>query len=943
MGTFKKVFSLSVMAIAVQACGGGSGSIGPDLTPVPPVKSSKVLFNPALGGDGLPFPNDLFFASTADGSINLPGKPSTFNPLDAAGTIGPATSTPAAPFLADPQTALNTMDGFATTAPMVVRFSDPISSANLKGNVRVFSTSSFDPGAAGAVAVNKELYWGVDFVAGVSGGTSMLILPLRPLNPSISYIVVIQKGVTTTGGFPVSSDDTYALLNGSYQLAAPLSGTAGLPDFILENDGVTPCDFTSPGSVAICTDVNTEDYQTVVDNVPPAAAGAGLIAGALAGLESQALATMSYSSLWQLEQLRRVAAKHLAAVEAAANPVDPTQVALSYSISTEDVGSALNVAKAKVDGAAPYDFPPATSAAAPTIEVLNPIASWDGAGTGLPWEVTSPGPDGDLATPGDALAYMYLGNLKGLLQFVDPGQANTGVWEAVKNPANWGGVLPCTGLPAAGTGSSNLVGCNGYNPSPALIDHSIPVLISAPLPTAGCVAPLPVVIYQHGITTSRATMLAIADTLASQCVVGVGIDMPKHGILPVNDPFGASQLAQLQQAFQQPPFAAANPTPTVERLVQVASPLTGCQAQQGVATLPDNGNFFCPSGDQFINLTNLANSRDTLRQSVVDLHSLYRALSEDGDVGLNAGTIGTTIDPANIHFAGVSLGGIVGSTFVAQQPALATATLNVAGGGIAKILDGSPSFEPSITAGLYAAAGLSKPSGSYEGFLIIAQTMVDNVDPINFAEAIALTTTPVLVQEVIGNPADTFTCLVDGTGCSDQVVPNNVYGGTFGPAWGLISGTGQQSFLANQNGITTPVALSGTDVLSQGTGFVVMAALAQADPATYGAAVVGAGPLGGDPFAQGATMDGTVSSFKGIGLPSVGPCGAMGTSGVVRFREGDHGSMLSPAASPAATELMQRQLITFVVSDGGFVAADLAGGLVLDRPSSSQAACIPAP
>lgn len=932
MRTFKKVFSLSVMAMAIQACGGGS--VGPELTPDAPVTSSKVLFNPDLGGDGLPFPNDLFFASTADGSINLPDKPSTFDPSD-AGTIVPATSTPAAPFLADPQTALNTMDGFSTTAPMVVRFSDPISKVNLQGNVRIFSTTTFDPGAAGTVAVDQELIWGVDFVAGVSGGTSLLILPLRPLNPSISHLVVIQKGVTTTAGFPVSSDDTYALLNGSYQLAVPLAGTAGVADFVLENDGVTPCDFTSLASVAICTDVNTEDYQTVADNVPPAAAGATSIAGALADLEGQAIATADYTTVWQVEQLRRITAKHLDAVAAAAVPVVAADVALSYSISTEDVGSALNVAKAKVDGTAPYDFPPATAAAAPTIEVLNPVASWDGPGAGLPWEVTSPGPDGDLATPGDALAYIYLGNLKGILQFVDPTAANTGVWEAVRHPDNWGGVLPCTGLPAAATGSSNLVGCNGYNPSPALVDHSIPVLISAPLPGAGCAAPLPVVIYQHGITTSRATMLAIADTLASQCVVGVAIDMPKHGILPTNDPFGASQLAQLQQGLQQPPFVgAANPTPTVERLVQVASPLESCQAKQGVATLPDNGDFYCPSGDQFINLTNLANSRDTLRQSVVDLHSLYRALSEDGDVGLNANTIGTTIDPANIHFVGVSLGGIVGSAFVAQQPALSTATLNVTGGGIAKILDGSPSFEPSITAGLYAGAGLSKPSGSYEGFLILAQTLVDSVDPINFAEAIAVTATPVLTQEVIGNPADTFTCLVDGTGCSDQVVPNNVYGGTFGAAWGLVSGTGQQSFLANQNGITTPVALSGTDTFTQGTGFVAMGGAVQAGLLPAGTAIA-LGPLGAD------AVVGT-STFKGIGLPSVGPCGATGTSGVVRFVQGDHGSLLSPVASPATTELMQRQMITFVKSAGAVVAADLAGGLVLDRPSASQATvCAP--
>lgn len=945
MRTMKKVMTLTAMAAALQACGGGN-EIGPELVAEPATAAaSTAVFNPSAGASGLPFPVDLLFSGTADGTINIPGKTNSLSSseflaalatpdggVDEAALITAATSTPAGPFLADPQTALNTMDGFSTTAPMVVRFSDdiddPADPDDIKDNVRIFRLTTADPGANGTLTVDAELTFGIDFVAGVSGGTSMLIQPLRPLEPGRTHVVVIENGLKTTGGNPVGADDTYALLNGAYQLAdlGAMSGVSGQSDFVLQGDGTTPCDLTSPSGVAACTDVNIEDYQAIVDNVPTAAAGAARIVAALSGLETSG----AISTLIQLEQLRRITAKHLeATVLDAANAAN---VVLSYSITTENVGGALAQAKAQVDSAPTV----------PDITVLNPITAWDST---IDIEVTSPGPDGDVTTS-DYLAHIYLGTLDDTLQFVDPASPNSSVWEAEN--ASWlGGVVPdCAALPAhALGGTKNLVGCNQFTPVAKDSSLSIPVLISAPrseslgggggLPDCSAAAypsGLPVVIYQHGITTNRGTLMAIADTLASQCIVGVAIDMPKHGIAPDDATFSA--LFQLQ--------AALSGSNEGERLVKVSSPMTDCQAGSGVAVGGASTDFYCPSGDNFINLTNLANARDSLRQAVVDLHTVYRALTEG--TGLAPATIGTEIDTGNIHFAGVSLGSIVGTPFVAQQAgSLSSALFNVGGGGIAKILDGSPAFEPSITSGLYAAAGLAKPGGDYEGFLIIAQTMVDSMDPINFAEDAAASGTPLLVQEVIGDPSDNITCLVDGEGCPDQVVPNNVFGASFGPAWGLVAQTGQTSYLANQNFITTPVALAGTDPLTQGTGFVALGGAVQAGllPAANALAL---GPLGGDAVAMGGV------TFKGMNLPLVTGCGAAGTNGVVRFTSGDHGSMLRPTADPLVTGVMQKQLATFVVSGGALIADDTltalggaSAGVVFEPAvaSSSTAACAP--
>lgn len=909
-----RVLGVAALTLAIQGCFDNTGD---GATAEVDPTTARALFDPAGGADFIPFPIDLLFSGSIDGSVNVPGQPNSVP----AGT-DPAGFNPA--FI-----GLNTMDGFATTAPMVVRFSDPVDDPtdafDLQNGIKVFTVTSddppvppvpgYDPGAQGNLTVSGQLVWGVDYVAGISGGTSGLIIPVKPLAPSTTHIVAITSALKTVAGNPVEPDDTYALLSGATQFALG-AAQAGSPlpsnDFITEA-GFAPCDFTAPpASLVNCTERN-----------PAFAAAPEPLASIFASLTD--------GELLALEPLRRVVFKHLSALAVAGE--DITQVVLSYSVSTQNIGGALQAAQAQVLGGT-----------TPSFSVLNPLIAWDPLDAN-PIEVVSPGADGDPTGGDDHLAHIYLGTLNNTIQFLDPDNLNGGQWRG-----------PDGSDPDMLDGD-NLGFGNLFTPTP-VTNASLPVLISAPRPDIGTLpgmqdctmaGDLPVVIYQHGITTSRSTLLAIADALAQACIVGVAIDLPKHGILPVNDPFGASDLANLFQALQggtpqmdgtvQPAQNAV-----LERMVRVASPLTQCSAQQGVPV--GNGDFYCPSGDNFINLLDLANSRDTSRQGAIDLVALFEALEEDDGTALNGNTIGFTIDDSNIHFAGMSLGGIIGAPFVALTPDLVTATFNVSGGGIAKILDGSPSFEPSITTGLFNAAGIAKPSGDYEGFLLMAQTLVDNTDPINFAEQIAGNSTRVLVQEVAGNAADALTCILDGTNCPDQTVPNNVFGSSFGEAWGLISNSGQTSFLTNQNFLTTPVALSGTDPFAQGTGFIALAGAVQLFQATGGAqgldpttAVTVLGPLGGDAVTAPAT------SFKGLNVPSVGACGAQATSGIVRFSNGSHGSLLNPAGPNGPTEFlpvtqtMQTQLATFIASGGNLIAAD-GNGVVINSP---VAAPCPAP
>ena len=93
---------------------------------------------------------------------------------------------------------------------------------------------------------------------------------------------------------------------------------------------------------------------------------------------------------------------------------------------------------------------------------------------------------------------------------------------------------------------------------------------------------------------------------------------------------------------------------------------------------------------------------------------------------------GTDFDGARISFVGQSLGGIIGTVFMGIQPDTRVALLNVPGGGIANLLEASPTFGPRIRAGL-APLGLTPGTPNYAAFFGAAQTVIDSADPINWA------------------------------------------------------------------------------------------------------------------------------------------------------------------------------------------------------------------
>jgi dienelactone hydrolase len=593
-----------LFTLVISACGSEPSTDLQDS-----IVESTAISNFDPGNSVIPFPNDLLFSGSLDGTINIP----VANPAD----------------FSDPQVALNALDGFSTNAPITAGFTGPILASSINGNsVRLYRVSlSTTPGGA---VINPAppgtnpvpLVFGVDYTASVSGvdrsGSTLVILPLVPLDPVSSYYVVITHGLKSSDGNPMGASGAYTFA----KLTTPLQ-VGGVSQF-------------------------------------PALSDANAVA---------------------LEPLRLLVSTSEATITGFDTSLKGSDIIMSWSFTTQSVGTVLSAVRGAIRGGAV----PATALA-------------------------DSGADSPLGA-----ADIYVGSLEVPYYL----SAAAGVNDPTPLGSFW-----------QGAGGSNLTRFN--TAAVATSTQTIPIMVS--VPKAGGPT-FPIVIYQHGITTNRATLLAVADALAAGGLAAVAIDLPMHG-LTGNETNGT-------QAFK----TAFERTFDLDLVTQNAS-------GDITAATPDGTTD--SSGRHFINLANLLNSRDNLRQAVSDLFALTYAIDN-----LDAG--GTTFDNSRIYFLGHSLGAIVGTTFSALEPSVRDTVFAFGGGGVAKILDGSASFSASIAAGL-AANGVNKGSADYESFLGAAQTVIDSGDALNYATTLTSKNEGILFFEIVGGNSSP----------SDLVVPNRV-------------------------------------------------------------------------------------------------------------------------------------------------------------------------
>jgi len=627
--------------------------------------AASAVFDPAAGAAGLPFPIDLVFAGSVDGTINIAvGDP------DAT----PGENAAAAADLSNPIVALNLMDGFSTTSPISTRVTTALDPDSLVigETIRVFELATDGDGPAASVTgLGDEL--DRTRISAVERDNTLLILPQVPLAPATRHAVYVTSGVRAADGTPLAADSTFGFARGATSLAP------------------------TPG-------------------VEPDPADAARFA---------ALAEFN-PALPALEPLRRYFRPLVELSQTATNPPAIADIAMAWSFRTQGIREVLQAAE----------------------DLVVP----------KPMVVTNSGQTTMVVPGGRGAADIYVGALD-VPYYQIPYIADEG-----NDPMTAVGlqVAAINGfwIPANTTDDDDDDGdianvVTRYNPVPRNRgDQRIPVLMTVPNASSGATVPetgWPVMIFQHGITRNRTDMLAVADTMAAAGFVTVAIDIPMHGIVDPDGPLGPFEVSR-------------NPFVGVERTFGIDVVSVGADN----VPVPEPDGRPDPSGQHFYSPANLINSRDNLRQAVADLMTLSASLPELVVSTPDAQQMPFPIDSQRKAFAGHSLGGIVGTTFLSYDDSVASATLAMPGGGIAQLLANSPAFGPTLLAGISASREGGISPAEYQQFLVSAQTVIDSGDPINHAGALAADGgTALHLMEVVGE---------DGVSLPDQVIPNAVAG-----------------------------------------------------------------------------------------------------------------------------------------------------------------------
>lgn len=394
----------------------------------------------------------------------------------------------------------------------------------------------------------------------------------------------------------------------------------------------------------------------------------------------------------QLEPLRQLTGAALLAASAAVPTVNPATVAIEWSFKTQTTGAVLAAVQA-ASAADPYATNPANFIAVPAV----PSAATGGAGV---LDIYSFAVLAAQTTGSRALLDAYSAGSFANLASV--------VMGAVKLPY----YLEDNSVNPVGP----ITGRFQFNPGSVMPNlqsvQTVNYLMTIPN-AAHATGAWPVVIFQHGFTVDKTAMFGIANTLAQAGFASIAIDSVLHG----DRTFG----------------------------LDLVNNTTGAAGPDGVADT---------SGTHYLNLKYLLTTRDNARQSVADLIHLTRLLEvQTMDVvnnvtGLNAG-FGDGADlniAAGIYYVGHSNGGILGTLLGAVEPNIKTLVLANPGGVYTDIFQNSVEISPLVNAGL-AAAGVTVGSAQYDSFMFAAQTVADDVDPINYATASAknllmLKTTP---------------------------------------------------------------------------------------------------------------------------------------------------------------------------------------------------------
>lgn len=848
----KLLVSASVIsALGLAGCDGESIQEQRAETPVQ-TPISRVLFDPGAGD--LNVPNDLLLLPGDDGffdfTLNIPvSDPTNF---------------------ADPQNALNVLDGWSTSQPFVIDVVTApgvsIDESTLSAGVRIFEATLglnlSDPQCAAipipsaGCKIGDELVFGRDYVLQLADANTIAVVPLIPFKAAQGHVLVMTTDLKDSSGKSVEGSTTWDLVRQDIT-TNPLASDSQLSLQTLINTHVNALASVgfSRDELTYVSAFTTQSTSTVLDTIKQVMISG--FAERLAGQDPNAG-----------EALPAIVAR-----DVAENPN-----AMEFlGLVTDDI-----VAGAVLQGIA--GLPPEAAGLIPVIEGsdFSSLTSCSGLLTSAAGGFGSPVSQVNAFAAGIAGAILpqvgafcaasrFEGNISLPYYSPTPRAENplapvNEFWTAACDSGvvlqGAAALLPST-TPGPNAAFCQRAGLNDVRLNGQLLDRDRNLTKFNPIPqprgsnfgfenldvqvtvpnaqVAGALgfniampdSGWPVVMLVHGITSKKEEMLAISGALSLAGFATIAIDQPVHG----------------SRGFD----------------------LNG----DGV----DDLNASTVSPTHYLNLGSLPTARDNLRQSVSDLLGLRLGLNAFVDTSVSQSL---NIDQNNVSVMGVSLGGMTGGNFaaVANTPfqgdlaplsgmfAVKAVSLESPGGGIATFLLESPRFGPLIKALL-----LSQSSTEFQAFV---------------------------ASQVDGTPSEAQLASLA------TVFLSNL--------------TAEQ--LAAVNSVFDQFAFAAQSVVDAGDPINYFASLAQSTP-VHMLTVVGDGgevnlPDQVIPPVTSLPLSGQLALARIMGSQPVvvsTPAGTSPLNAIVTFNQGVHASSLSPV-NPAVTLEMQTQIASFLASQG---------------------------
>jgi alpha-beta hydrolase superfamily lysophospholipase len=838
--------TLGSLLLTLLACSKGGDSVAPTAAADSPSVSSPV-FDP--GNAKIPFPNVLITAS-----------PTALDPLTGTalttGTVVRPANSPMNPLEALVYVNKREVGGThavsGMNAPIYIQFTAPVDPATVTaaaGNIKVFMLKGDVDGTGKETGTEDGTLAFTDVSATFSyrcaaNGTDLFLFPEFPLLPGKKYMYVVSNKVKDTGGKPISGSGFFNLT----KLPDPLTAGSLAALEAIRGDFKAGGHVLLSGYYKVMSDLIKASATSKITKLDDIAVLGRFITTAAGGFS---LTTVSPST-------------------APAGTLIPAEAAIRAFAFGADNGIPGGLLAGKVWDNTVTSV--ATFTAANNGNVDPAIAA---TGTDAYWGAVLTAAGKTVTAAPATVGSVTLGSFESADLSVDPVVVS-------QHAAS----MDLTGLTASGA-----VPYPAYNPGAGVTQayrpdglhafgfyhtqRTVPFVYITPATGSNW----PLVIFQHGITSQKETVIAVAQMLTAMGHAVIAIDLPLHGSMHYGTHTTGASWGQ--------------------DFMAIGAPLA---------------------------------TRTNIQQAALNLNRMEYLLRTNNF----AGGVDNPPSTTDIKYLGHSLGSIVGAYYLASNTTLSPTglpytqeTLNgnmkgylsVPGARTAYVIQNSPSFNPwnadplqsfPIDLALKAQAGITPLSPTYHQFFQLTQSVVDPVDP-------ASMTTP-LYGIASGAPVDGPSRLSgritiqESTTSTFSAVAGNILGHDLLPV--PVDG---DLVISNPYTRYFAASLGGRDVLGA-AGAKVAPDFMQLGYVALGAVFSPhADGIVGNPFLFTPDVTGIVAK---VGPAATSASASAPNEGFFQFDQTGigHSSLLDPTANSGInTFLIQTQMGYFLAGHGGVV------------------------